>query len=99
MRAPQGYESLDLSNGFDYGSINMGDLIVICDHDAPTDITAFEVHNTSHNRAGVWLITGRDHEGVRCTAEFSEHGTMPAEDDLLAVYTPIPGKQRQYDDE
>lgn len=70
MRAPQGYEGLDLSDGFDYGTINVNDLIVTCDHYDPTDIQAFEVHHT-YSRAGAWSFTGRDHEGVRCAVEFN----------------------------
>lgn len=93
MRAPQGYEGLDLSDGFDYGTINVNDLIVTCDHYDPTDIQAFEVHHT-YSRAGAWSFTGRDHEGVRCAVEFNENDIM-AHYDLLAAYTPIPNNEVQ----
>lgn len=90
MRAPQGYESLDLSNSPDHGTISVGDLIVVSDHDDPTDISVFEVHSISRgNRAGTWFFAGRDHEGVRCSALIGETGAMPECDDLLAVFTPI----------
>lgn len=94
MRAPQGYKSLDLSNGSDYRAINVGSLIVVSDHDDPTDISVFEVHNISRS-AGTWFFAGRNHEGVRCNALIGEPDAMPECDDLLAVFTPIMTKAAQ----
>ena len=88
---PAGYETLDITADFDYAAIHAGDLIVVCDHDDPTDIRAFEVHGIRCNRCGSWLLTDSTHQ---TNALLTHNSGMPC-DDLLAACRPTTNKPMQ----